>query len=209
MTIACMQPYLYPYIGYWQLIAAVDKFIILDDVAFINKGYINRNSFPHGNFNLPLRGASQNKLIKDIEIVGDCDQFFRLLKRYEGAPYYDRAMKQITITGTLISNICYFSIVVLCKYMGVETTIIPSSSLYPKTSSGQERIIDICLAEGATRYINPYGGQHLYDKERFKRAGLELNFLKCNAENRYSIIDLMMHHSPEELKTMLYQYELL
>ena len=38
MKIACMQPYFLPYIGYWQLINAVDRFIILDDVQYITIG---------------------------------------------------------------------------------------------------------------------------------------------------------------------------
>nr|WP_310590339.1 WbqC family protein [Dyadobacter sp. NIV53] len=74
MTIAIMQPYIFPYIGYFQLINAVDKFIIYDDVNFINKGWINRNNILVSGqahlFTIPLKDASQNKLIHEVELIG-------------------------------------------------------------------------------------------------------------------------------------------
>ncbi|MDR6194877.1 WbqC family protein [Siphonobacter sp. SORGH_AS_0500] len=96
MTLAIMQPYLFPYIGYFQLLNAVDKFVIYDDVAFINRGWINRNSILNNGkaqlFTVPLKEASQNKLIHEISI--DTDQKWRdkLLKtiqqNYKKAPHF-------------------------------------------------------------------------------------------------------------------------
>ena len=78
MTVAIMQPYLFPYIGYWQLIHAVDTFVIFDDVNYIKKGYINRNNIlvngQKQTFTLELMSASQNKLINDIDIGNNIEK---------------------------------------------------------------------------------------------------------------------------------------
>lgn len=212
MTLAIMQPYFYPYLGYWQLIAAADKFILLDDVSYINRGWINRNRLPGGRFTIPLKGASQNRLIKDIEITGDLKWFFEMLHRlYGSAPYYHQAMGVINITGNLIGSACYFGITQVCKYLGITTDIVPSSTVYGVADlRSQYKIMNICLQEGATRYINPIMGAHLYSDRKFYDSGIELRFLKCKNPHRFSIIDLLMNHSPEEIKTWLKEdYELL
>ncbi|MDQ3534602.1 MAG: WbqC family protein, partial [Bacteroidota bacterium] len=108
MRIAIMQPYLFPYIGYFQLINAVDKFVLLDDVNFINKGWINRNKLLINGkscyFTVPLEKASQNKLIKDILIASDANWKGKLLKSielaYKKAPHFGQIY-------TLVEKIIY------------------------------------------------------------------------------------------------------
>jgi hypothetical protein len=211
MTVAITQPYLYPYIGYWQLINAVDKFVILDDVNYINRGWINRNRIPAGRFVLSLKDKSQNKLIKDLYITGETKSFFELIRHtYHRSKHYDEVVDNIAVSGNMISGVCYFSIVKMCKYLGIQTDVIPSSAGFTHEGlTGQERLIDICHQLGATRYINPQNGQALYDYERFAMFGVELKFLKCNVENKFSIIDLLMIEGRDRVKEMLNEYELL
>lgn len=98
MKLAIMQPYFFPYIGYFQLIHAVDKFIILDDVNYINRGWINRNKIIINGeakwFTLSLDKASQNKLIKEINISSKDVFHEKLLKTlkifYGKAPYFNQ-----------------------------------------------------------------------------------------------------------------------
>lgn len=208
MTLGIMQPYLFPYIGYFQLIAACDKFVLLDDVNYINKGWINRNQTKCGLFTLELKGASQNKLINEVEIF----QHFKYLNHIGGC--YDKlnpevAKYLVSSTEFNLSKYLYFMIQHTCNYLGIKTKIIPSSSVYGKNGKGQDRILDICFQEGATRYINPIGGIDLYNRLPFTLANIELKFLSCKSANKLSIIDWLMTCSKDEIKKELSNYELI
>lgn len=222
MKIAIMQPYLFPYIGYFQLIAAADKFIVLDDVNYIKKGWINRNRILIGGkdklFTVPLKEASQNKKIRDIELVEDDkwkDKFLMTLKlNYNKAPYYSEAIsrieKIIQCKEVNLSSYIYNSILGLCSYLDIKTELVPSSSVYSNGDlKAQEKILDICFKEKATDYINPIGGMELYDKNSFIQSSINLNFIKSSEivyrqfNNPFvpwlSIIDLMMFNSKESI----------
>jgi WbqC-like protein family len=193
MKIAIMQPYLFPYLGYWQLLAAVDKFVVLDDVNFINRGWINRNRVTVNGkpawMTVPLVGASQNRLINEINVAPD-DGWKKKMERMVTEAYAQAPQAQAVLplfnrwleaaSGSL-SRTLYESIEVIAAYLKIATTIIPSSSVYPKDKmKGQYRILDICQREGATTYVNPPGGKNLYDSDLFRRAGIELLFLQPN-----------------------------
>jgi hypothetical protein len=232
MKIAIMQPYIFPYIGYFQLINAVDKFIIFDDVSYINKGWINRNNILLNNstymFTLPLKKSSQNKLINEIDISDDSnwkEKFLKTLQAaYSKAPNYSEVYNladRILNSGlSKLSDFLRNSLSETLDYLGINTEIINSSSMYNnKELKGQERIIDICKQENANEYINPVGGMDLYNKERFKEDGINLSFLKTN-DTRYeqfggefisnlSIIDVMMFNESTECRKLLDQYSLM
>ena len=191
MKLAVMQPYLFPYLGYWQLLAAVDKFVILDDVNYINRGWINRNRVAVNGkpawFTVPLVGASQNRLINEMEIVPD-NGWKRKMERMMTEAYAQAPEAQDVLpllhrwlagaSGSL-SRFLYETIKEVATFLGIATTIVPSSSIYPKNDlKGQSRILDICRREGATTYVNPPGGSEIYDAELFRRAGIELIFLQ-------------------------------
>jgi hypothetical protein len=190
MRLAVMQPYFLPYIGYWQLIAAVDKFVILDDVNYINRGWIARNRIACNGqpcwLTLPLQGASQNKLICELDIKHDDGWRSRMLKtirqNYHKAPCFEPTFA--LFEGVLsdaqgnLSEYLAKSIAQVAKFMGVETEIIPTSRIFPKGNlKGSERIIDLCKRAGAAEYINPPGGRELYDPRDFHAAGIELSIL--------------------------------
>lgn len=193
MKLAIMQPYLFPYLGYWQLMAAVDKFVILDDVNYINRGWINRNRVAVNGktawMTVPLVGASQNRQICEIDIVPDNgwkNKMDRMVSEaYAQAPEAQAVLPLFSCwlegaSGSL-SRSLYESMKDIAVYLRIATTIIPSSRVYPKNNlKGQHRILDICQREGATTYVNPPGGMDMYDTDLFRRAGIELLFLQPN-----------------------------
>lgn len=232
MKIAIMQPYFFPYIGYWQLINAVDKFVVYDDVNFIKGGWINRNNILLNGqkhlITLPLNGASSHKLINEIDIVEKESVKLKLLKKieaaYKNAPYfnvvYPKVEQTVISEFNNISDVVFFSIQELVSYLKIDTEILKSSNI-PKDNNlkSVDKVIDIVRNLGGSVYINAIGGQELYQKKDFWECGIELKFIKTNNieykqfDNEFvsglSIIDVMMFNSPEQIKKMLDNYELI
>lgn len=229
-----MQPYFFAYIGYFQLLYAADKFIILDDVNFINKGWINRNNILINNkpglFSIPLVKSSQNKLIKDIDISYENNadrqkKFLKTIERsYSKAPYYkeisDILSKLILSNEIKISGLIYKSLIEIKNYLGFETDIIESSEIYSNSElKGQERILDICRRENATQYLNLSGGIELYSKDSFDNKNIKLNFIRTKNiiykqftnefTDSLSMIDVLMFNSKDKIREYLYEYELI
>lgn len=199
MKIAIMQPYFFPYIGYFQLLNYVDKFIIYDDVNYINKGWINRNKIIVSNqinyINVPLKKASQNKKINEIVISYDHDWVKKILTTIK--MNYSKSKNFNTIfliienllkkKYSTISDLNFHIINSLVKYLDIKTKIVKSSSIYQNQNlKGQDRILDICKKENASIYVNPIGGVHLYEKEKFSNNGIEIQFLKTKEFSKYS-----------------------
>lgn len=226
-----MQPYFFPYIGYFQLMNAVDKYVIYDDVNFIKSGWIYRNRIlVNGEpkyFNLPMSGASSNKLINEVEVNNDeklKQKNIRIIQdNYKDAPYfsdvYPMLEKIIFNNERNIAKYIMSSFEILLKYLNITTELVLSSSIEKNNSlKGQEKVLEICKILGATEYYNAIGGQELYDKENFKKENIELRFLKTNEicykqfENEFhsnlSIIDVMMFNSKTDIQKMLQEYEL-
>lgn len=167
-TIAIMQPYFLPYLGYFQLLAAVDKFVLLDDVNYIRGGWINRNRMlmngaPHL-FTLPLRGASQNRPICDIALAEDSawrDKLLRSINQaYGRGPYYSQVIGLLEQTlhcpYPQLDQFLLNSLRQAMCYLSLETELAPTTRAYANDElAGDRRIIDICVREGATHYINP------------------------------------------------------
>lgn len=234
MKIGIMQPYFFPYLGYWQHMNAVDEYVVYDDVNYINRGRINRNAIlANGeiqNINLPLLGASQNKLINEIAVNTDPDLQKKLLRSIEHAyckaPYYSSVLPMIrdivTQTESNLAKYLMYSFQVIGDYLGITTNLRMSSEL-PKNCElrSYEKIIDICKILGGTEYYNSISGVPLYEQHRpeFEREGLELSFLKMKpiAYSQFkkefvpnlSIIDLMMFQTQTECKQYLQEYELI
>jgi hypothetical protein len=228
-SIAVMQPYLFPYIGYFQLINAVDKFVIYDDVNYINKGWINRNNIiinkQKALFTISLAGASQNKLINEIDIS---DNFEKLLKTiqfsYSKAPYfrqtYEILNKIVSFENRNLSLFITNSLETILDYLNIDTEILLSSNLNKDSGlKGQVKIMSICKELNAETYVNPIGGIDLYDKEYFDNNGVDLFFIETGYlqynqfssefEPCLSILDVMMHNSPQNIKQMLNEFVLL
>ncbi len=232
MKLAVMQPYIFPYIGYFQLMHAADKFVLFDDVNFIKKGWINRNNLlVNGQahlFSIPLKEVSQNKLIHEIYLSDEQKwrgNFLKTLEQaYKKAPYFSSVATLVSdiinFECDKISDLIYHSFCQLNPYLGITTELVRSSSVYPVAHlKGQERIMGICKVEKADSYVNPIGGQELYSKDFFQENGIQLNFIKTNpiVYSQFtkefipwlSILDLLMFNSKEELTKILNQYELI
>ena len=232
MKLAIMQPYLFPYIGYFQLINAVDKFILYDDVTFIKKGWVNRNNIlVNGGkhlFTIPLKNASQNVLIKDLQLAVSEKWKKKFLKTLEHAyskgPFFEEVFfiveKVINTKTKFIRDWHLKSFEFINQHLGINTMIVESSTIYKnKKLKEQRRILDICLQENASNYINPIGGQELYDLKLFMNNGVKMNFLKTE-ETIYpqfnndfvpwlTIIDVMVFNGKDGTIKMLNNYALI
>jgi len=224
-----MQPYLFPYIGYWQLISAVDTFVIYDDVNFIKQGYINRNNILQNQkfhlFTLELIGASSNKKINEIKIGSNSNKLLRTIKQnYSKAPFYKNVYNVIeeilNNEEKELSKFLGFSLVKISKYLNIDTKFLYSSDIKnDKTFKAQSRLIEISKILNATGYINSIGGIELYDKEVFSQNDINLIFLKTHEISykqfnhefvpNLSIIDILMFNDKEQIKEMLTMNELI
>lgn len=232
-TAAVMQPYLLPYIGYFQLIAAVDIFVIFDDVNYINRGWISRNRILLDGrdhfFTIPLSKASQNKLINEIEISEEISTSSRKILEqikhgYKKAPSFEAVfpiLEKIFLNKdrNLVQYIIYAT-KQICDYLDIDFNYKISSLIEKKNDfKGQLKIIEICKALGVKNYINPIGGTEIYDKNYFVDSGIDLKFIKTNqityrqfTDNfvpHLSIIDLLMFNSKEAAKNFVKNYDLI
>jgi len=232
--IAIAQPYLFPYLGYFQLINAVDKFLIYDDVQYMQESWINRNRIlVNGSpcfFNINLKKDSNFSLIcnrcfsENLEY--NLKKFFKTIElAYIKAPYfkecYEILRQSFEIDSRNIVDVIENSIGLICKYLEIDTDICRTSQLDDsgKNLKSEERVIYLNKKFSAQQYINPIGGVHLYSKNKFSDEGIILNFIKTNFveykqfNNEFvcglSIIDIMMFNSKEEIKQMLMAYELI
>ncbi len=233
MKVGIMQPYFMPYIGYWQLINAVDKFVILDDVNFITRGYINRNSIllngkPY-RFTIPIKKVSQNKLIRETALSFTEEKKEDFLKTvyvaYKKSPYFESVMPLIEEVVNNFENdltgFIQFSIERILMYLNVNTPLFLSSKIdKDNTLRAEKRIIEICKKLGADIYINPCGGRKLYYHSDFEKEGIDLFFLETKKENviydqgqekfveNLSIIDVLMHNDIKVINKYLNEYKL-
>ncbi|WOL38941.1 WbqC family protein [Pyramidobacter sp. YE332] len=234
MRIGIMQPYFFPYLGYWQLMNAVDKYVVYDDVNFIKGGRINRNAIlmqqKSGNINVILSGASPNKLIREVEVNNQRVLQTKLLRTiemsYSKAPYYANVMPIlediITQTETNLAEYLFYSFRRVGEYLGITTELIMSSKMEKDCSlKAHHKVISICKKLGATEYYNSISGIPLYVPyvEKFQQSGIELSFLKLRDIHYHqyndefvpnlSIIDVMMFNSREECQNLLQEYDLI
>lgn len=232
MKLGIMQPYFVPYLGYWQLLNAVDNYVIFDDVNYINRGWINRNrilvqGMPHF-WTLPCLELSQNKKINEIKRSRDDKQMVRMLRtieqNYKKAPYFSTIypmMEHLLLCEELLlSKFLERSIRMICNYLGIETRLLVSSEIPQESGKkGQERILSLCKQLSATEYYNAIGGQSLYSFDRFETENIKLSFVKPELPAYpqlskefapgLSIVDVLMMNSVEDVRQMLKQYHLI
>lgn len=229
MKVAIMQPYFFPYIGYFQLINAVDTFVIYDDVNFKKQSWITRNRIllDHKAFNLILQvqGASSFKKINHIEIGTNTTKLIKTLEQaYKDAPFFDVTFPIIKAVFLQeepnLSKFLIYSIKTIANYLEIRTDFKISSNMDKDIHlKGQDKVFAICKTLGASHYINAIGGQELYDREVFKTHSIDLSFVETNAIHYaqfdkefipwLSIIDVMMFNTVEDIKKMLNQYVLI
>ena len=231
MIMGLNQPYFMPYIGYWQLINAVDVFVIGDDYNYIKQGWVNRNRIQQNKtvqyFGVEVSHPSSFKYIGEHTLAESFlpEKKMHLVEAgYQNAPYYEAGaalMEKILNCGeTNLADFLEHSIRCVCDYLGITTKIIRSSSLSGNAELKREyRLFHACQQLGADTYINAIGGQELYDYKQFREHGIKLGFIQTgDVQYRQfgrqfipylSIIDVIMFNSKEEIREMLNQYTIL
>lgn len=228
--LAIMQPYFFPYIGYWQLMQATDRFVIYDDVNYINRGWINRNRLLINGeptfITLPLRQASQNKKICDIDVAPASEWLKKMLRMievtYKKAPFFHDVLpvveRVLTYENENLADFLAHHLQVMARFMGIETQFVVTSRSYGNSQlAAQERIIDICRREQTDVYVNAQGGKELYDAASFSDVGIDLRFIAMRPQSYpqrssgftpyLSIIDALMEVGPEQIRSHLDAYD--
>jgi hypothetical protein len=222
-----MQPYFFPYVGYFQLVATVDRFVIYDDVNFIKQGWINRNRVLVNGapmfLSVPLANASSFTPIRCTKIHENYKVWRQkatstLQTAYGRAPFFlpvfEMVKDVIEEMPPNISALALRSVQSVLRYLKIPTAIVESSAVYGNEHlAGEERVIDICAQEKASHYINMPGGRALYSKAKFLSAGIELQFLNPVVEpyeqfgNPFvpalSIIDVLMFNEPSAARRLV------
>jgi hypothetical protein len=232
MKLGIMQPYFFPYIGYFQLMNAVDEFIIYDNIEFTKKGWINRNRIlVNGNdsfISIPIKKDSdyldiRNRSLAEIWSLEKKKILNRIIASYKKAPIFESVYpiieKCFFFEEDNLFKFIYNSLTILKEYLEIKTPFLISSTIsIDHALKADKKVVAICKARKADLYLNPIGGIELYRRDDFKDEGIDLYFLKSD-EVRYkqfnnefvpwlSMIDVMMFNSKEEIMKMLAQYSL-
>lgn len=231
MKLAIMQPYLFPYIGYFQLMHAVDRFVIYDNVQYKKDGWINRNRIIVNRqdkiFTVPVRKEALSKNINERLIAIDRwpkerrKLLLQLDQNYSKAPFFNEVFPLVKHCFELetesLFDLIDSALRTVCGYLGITTELLVSSKLdVDHALTGQKRVIAICRALKADRYINAPGGRELYDTDVFEAAGIHLQFIESK-QIQYqqfkgefvpwlSIIDVMMFNSTTKIREYLDMY---
>ena len=225
MTLGIMQPYFLPYIGYWQLLAAVDRFVIYDNIQYTKKGWINRNRFLRNGhdayFTVPLRKASDYLDIVERHLADDFDRE-QLLRTwhaaYRLAPHVGDVMpvleRIVRAPMTNLFEYVHHSVVEMAAFLEIRTPMVVSSTVpIDHTLRAERKVLAFCRALGADRYMNPIGGVELYSAAAFAAESVTLEFLRprpreyAQLEHPFvpnlSIVDVLMFNSKATVREML------
>lgn len=231
-SVAIMQPYFFPYIGYFHLIQSVDLFISFDDVNFIKKGWINKNQILAKDIAhpiaLPIKQLSQNKKINESFIFEPAESKSSILRMINDsyrkkAPFFEENIQLIQDLLLLEDdNIAVYNSKILrglAEYLNIETQFKYSSEIpHNKELKGPEKIIELVKSVGSTSYVNAVGGKDLYDKTEFNKQGIELKFIQSSPvvydqkQSSFvpylSIIDVLMFTGRAKTIELIQQFSL-
>ena len=232
MKLSIMQPYFLPYIGYFQLIAATDVFVVYDNIKYTKKGWINRNRMLQNGsdvtFSLALKKDSDalDVVQRELSVAFDRSKLLNQFKAaYSRAPYFNQVwpllQRVVSCQEQNLFHYIYNAIVEVCAHLELGTQIRVSSQIdINHHLKGQDKVLALCKALGAETYINAIGGTELYDREAFRTQGTELRFIRsCPLEYPQfgapfvpwlSMVDVMMFNAPEQVRAIVNaRYELL
>lgn len=231
MKLGIMQPYFLPYIGYFQLLNAVDKYVIYDNIQFTKKGWINRNRILQNGKDLLITIS----LEKDSDYLDVCERrvssgfdkkklINQIRESYRKAPLFSQVMpiieSIILYDDNNLFNYIFNSVKEICKYLHIHTELIVSSTVSIDHSlKGQDKVIAICKQLGATEYYNAIGGQELYSVSDFEKEDIKLSFVSTNPieysqfSNEFvpwlSILDVIMFNDADRVREMLNDFKLI
>lgn len=228
MKVAVMQPYLFPYIGYYQLARCADVLVLYDNVNYIKGGYINRNYILQGGqrtrITLPVPGASSNKEIGELRFSEDTRKVLKTIAHvYSKAPFFADVFPLVQdVIGHAcrdITAVCAEGLTTVFSYLGLKVSLERASALtYDRDLPADERLVAICRNLGSRHYVNAIGGQALYTKDRFAELDCALSFIESKAPGyqqgphefvpNLSMIDVLMWCPKADIVAMLDAYEL-
>lgn len=235
MALGIMQPYFFPYPGYFSLIKATDKLILFDISQYVRHSWMNRNRIIDANthegryISVPVKKARLKTPINETRLFNnECwkEKINVHLGYYrKHAPHYNRVLD--FLNETLRPEFAYLSelniqtLKATCDYIGIDLNfeIFSEMSLRIEPVNGADEWgLNICKAMGETEYINPIGGKSFMDTRKYQNGNVDIKFLKYDFKPYdqkrdqfipgLSIIDSMMFNSPEELYQMLDDYQL-
>lgn len=227
-----MQPYFLPYIGYFQLIAAVDVFVVYDNIKYTKRGWINRNQMLRNGsgtvFTLPLKKDSDFLTVVERSLAADFSRE-KLLNQFMGAyykaPYFAETFVLLQrIVGCNDDNLFHYvynSLKELCAYLEISTEIRISSDIAINHGlKSQDKVLALCEALEADSYLNPVGGLELYSSEDFDAHGVALGFLRSMPFEysqfaspfipSLSVVDLLMFNDHDAIRSVItHNYEMI
>lgn len=233
MQLAIMQPYFLPYLGYFSLIAASDRFVVFDSVQYIRHGWINRNRIlkpchsTAQHIIVPLERHARDTKIRDIRISNRSDWRSRILRQLEHykkrAPFFRDVMNclrdGLALQSDSISKFNRHLLASICDLIAIPFRAIAMEEvkLENKRRHAGDWALDIAVALKASRYVNAPGGQHLFDAEQFSKQGVELQFIQNRltpyAQSKspfvagLSILDALMFLGPEETRQLVFDFD--
>jgi WbqC-like protein family len=230
VTLGIMQPYFLPYIGYWQLLAAVDRLVVYDNIQYTKQGWINRNRFLRNGadafFTVPLKKASASLNVADRFIADDFDPaalLNPLASAYRTAPFFTTVFPIVeailTAAPRNLFEYLLHGLVTTAAFLEIRTPIVVSSAVaIDHGLKAEHKVLALCRALGATRYVNAIGGRELYSVPAFAEHGIDLKFIQSRpiAYRQYddpfvpglSIVDVLMFNSKDAVRAMLGAYDL-
>lgn len=230
-----MQPYFFPYLGYFQLINSADQFILFDTPQFIRHGWIERNFVLKPNaeklyIKVPLKKHQRNTAINDVLINNELNWKEKILAQLisykKKAPHYYKVINLIKsaleINTNSIVKLNHSVIIEVCNYLEIKTPVKIWSEMglkINKVIASDEWALEICKAINANEYINPIGGKEFFDTTKYEKENIKISFLQCEAQEYkqfgevfvpyLSIIDLLMFCGKKEVKSMLNKFNLI
>lgn len=232
MTIGIMQPYFFPYLGYFQLIKAVDEFVVYDNIEYTKKGWFNRNRYLCNGedkyFTIPIAKDSDFLNINCRKVAANFDKNRiknQIKMAYKKAPYFENTFQLfsdcIDFESDNLFEYINNSLYRIVEMLEINTKIVISSSINinHEQLKGKDKVLAICKELNGNKYINSIGGQLLYDKKEFNENGIELNFINMGEivykqfeapfVPNLSILDVLMFNSVPDVKKYLLNYKLI
>jgi len=225
IRVGIMQPYFFPYIGYFQLINAVDLFVVYDNIQYTKKGWINRNRMLQNGkdvmFSLPLKKGSDYLDVRERELAADFNRgklLGQIKGAYQRAPYFTQVFPLVEhivkYEDTNLFRFLLHSIIKLCEHLGIQTEIKTSSDIeIDHHLKNQDKVIALCEAVGATTYVNAIGGVELYSTDVFNEKEMDLKIIQSKPFEYeqfgkdfvpwLSIIDVLMFNSIDDVKACI------
>lgn len=220
-----MQPYFFPYVGYFTLIKNCDEFIFFDTPQYIRKGWINRNRIVSNKgdiiyFTVPVKKCERETVIRDVLISHDAnwkEKIYGQLSVYKKkAPYYNEVLELVSEViepeCNNISNLAIRSVLACSDYIGIKQKFKVFSEMgmdYIEVDEPDEWALKITKELGYDTYLNPPGGKSFFKIEKYTQEGIGLKFVEPELtpyrqlhngfKEGLSIIDMLMFCSPYEI----------